>query len=535
MRRIYLVLAAAGLAIGPRAGGIAAENAPLSADLLARYYFAGTVRLGADTNAAQLKMIWNLPASSQFREQVLQKLARTPRQLFQRGSKTPLEERSALFRPLLDDWLRVESFGEIRGQTNQPLEWALALRLEEDRALSWQRSIREVLVAWGVGQATDYAANGAQGWEIKPTESGARYRFVRSGEWCVLGSGQDRWLAFNETLKQTRTKGAHRAQAGADWLTLQVNWPQLAHWRRPWPLACCGPESLPSLELAAASKDDMVRTKAELNFAIAPVWRLEPWQVPTNWIRDPLISFTAVQGIGSWLARQPFIKQWEIIPAPNQFFLWAQSEVPFQSFVAAPIKQVTNVLQGLAARLPAWIRTNSPYQNVGEFLWITNQTRLVWRGLPIIVPYLHPAQEPAGEFLLGGLFPAPLSPNPSPAELYAQFIGRTNLLYYDWEITAERLPQIRLLMQLNELIATTPDDIINAETNRATSYAQPWLTAIGPHLGNTITEIAIASPRHLSLARKSHLGLTGLELAYLARWLDDPRFPLLSRNRVGRK
>src|SRR5439155_6807641 len=114
------------------------------------------------------------------------------------------------------------------------------------------------------------------------------------------------------------------------------------------------------------------------------------------------------------------------------------------------------------------------------------------------------------EFICGGLFPPARSPNPPPPDLLAQFVNRTNLLYYDWEITEGRLSQWYLMSQLIAIIADKPQ--------LATNYAGlPWLQKIGAHLGNTVTEVSVNSPREWSLTRKSHLGLTGVELITLSR------------------
>ena len=43
-------------------------------------------------------------------------------------------------------------------------------------------------------------------------------------------------------------------------------------------------------------------------------------------------------------------------------------------------------------------------------------------------------------------------------------------------------------------------------------------------LGNTITD-ATVDGRELTITRKSHLGLSALEIALLTRWLDNPQFP----------
>jgi hypothetical protein len=48
---------------------------------------------------------------------------------------------------------------------------------------------------------------------------------------------------------------------------------------------------------------------------------------------------------------------------------------------------------------------------------------------------------------------------------------------------------------------------------------------VAPQLGNTVTEIKLDNPKELSIARKSHLGMTGYELTLLTRWMDATNFP----------
>ena len=62
--------------------------------------------------------------------------------LFHSALRTP---HSALVRPLLEDLVQEESYLEIRGGTNQPGELALAVRLDEPRALLWQTNLAAAL------------------------------------------------------------------------------------------------------------------------------------------------------------------------------------------------------------------------------------------------------------------------------------------------------------------------------------------------------------------------------------------------------
>lgn len=49
--------------------------------------------------------------------------------------------------------------------------------------------------------------------------------------------------------------------------------------------------------------------------------------------------------------------------------------------------------------------------------------------------------------------------------------------------------------------------------------------AIGPKLGNTVTEITFKGPNELNVVRKSHLGLNSSELIFLSHWLATKTFP----------
>jgi hypothetical protein len=44
-------------------------------------------------------------------------------------------------------------------------------------------------------------------------------------------------------------------------------------------------------------------------------------------------------------------------------------------------------------------------------------------------------------------------------------------------------------------------------------------------LGNSVTQILSKSAHTLELQRKSHFGLTGFEIALLAKWIHSEAFP----------
>ena len=119
--------------------------------------------------------------------------------------------------------------------------------------------------------------------------------------------------------------------------------------------------------------------------------------------------------------------------------------------------------------------------------------------------------------MFAGVFPNGPKTKPLPPELFTQ-LGQTNLVYYHWEITAERL---KLLPQLSQLaLMVTRHRQLDAQ-----SAAGKWLDRVGPTLGNTVTEVTQTAPNELTFMRKAPGGLTAVELTALANWLEATNFP----------
>jgi hypothetical protein len=646
MRRSYLIFAAACVLAFPGALPVSGEIPGAPPDLLARVHFAGASQLAANPEAATLRSVWTLPESRKLVQETLDKLARAPEALFRTRLDPIPGDRSELCRPFFEDFLSSESFAEIRLRPDKSLEWTLAVRLADERAALWQSNLTALVSLWKVGTVAECKVEELKGWEVVKHHEPNTIRWVRSGSWFVLGLGQNTVPNLVEILREIKQNGHPQGTEREGWLSLQLDCPRLAQAGFPLPHAGFLSGSLPALQLHLGNKADNVRTRLSLHFAEPHTWALEPWRIPAHTFGDPMISFTAIQGFSPWLKNWPFLGRVGINPVPNQLFIWAQPQVQFQTFFVAPVQHVTNVLERMGAVLPSLVASNFFPNKLGEVRVSTNKTDIVWTGLPIIAPFLCAAPEPSGEFLLAGFFPSQLNTNPPPAELLAQISSRTNLLYYDWEITQDRLWQVRILSTWYDLLspgksepppltkngrvepppvagAYTPSDIVDPQSlgdrlrrhsdklsqylwsrfseparqaiqgqngtllaskpmqvvlaeelnaiiqrelvyekqrfeqvslsartqgfigqkvqgeslvqlNRmllAEAYPQqlangPWLVAIGPKLGNTVTELSVASPRELDLVRKSGSGFSSLELVILNRWLDDPRFPL---------
>ena len=170
---------------------------------------------------------------------------------------------------------------------------------------------------------------------------------------------------------------------------------------------------------------------------------------------------------------------------------------------------------------PSLFGTNWQSRGLTQIGWQTNLNEVLWKGLPYITPYLQPTNFQGTEFVMGGLFPPVPRNYPPPAKLLLELDANSNLIYYDWEITQDRLGHWRPFWQITRILR---NQFLPGEQ----SPSEKWLIAIAPKLGNTVTEVTTNSPKEWSLVRKSHVGFTGAELVALARWLESTGFPRFS-------
>jgi hypothetical protein len=246
-------------------------------------------------------------------------------------------------------------------------------------------------------------------------------------------------------------------------------------------------------------------------------WKSEPWQIPTNFIRDPLLDFTVARGIGGVLEGLPLFRDLGLKPAPNQITGWGNHNLPYQFNFAFATRDATNQLKRAQPKVTAELKRLLGTNLLGDLVVGTNVPTMVWSGLPAF-PSVSPMKDGENEFLFAQLSPLPRLKERPPRELFAEFVGQDNLVLYDWEATQHRFPHVRQLYQLGE-IATKRT---LAPTN-ALDIA--WQLAIAPHLADSVTELRAISPTQMALVRKSTLGFTAFELATLSRWTQSANFP----------
>lgn len=484
----------------PKPGSAPAPTGPVF-----RLHFAGLNKIATDPSAAKLNALLNNSEAVASRKQIHDRLALTlPGTLF--GATVANTNTSAILRPLLDELAASKFLFETHDA--QAMSWMLTVFLDAPQRARWSTNLWQAVGAKPV--ALPPMGPGTSAWSAKTTAG--HLLTVASFEDCLMISKS----APNASLPVNPAPGKHPALSTnlvdltADLARLQaaLDLPKAVAW--------------PHFSVSVNAKGDALRSEAILKFVNPTPWKLAAFHLPTNSVRDPLIGFTAIQGFGDWLARLPEFKEWELKSAPNQFFTWARSDVPYNLLAAAPMPDASNTVVRAAPHALHTLGTNVAKAGVGRIAFSTNRTEIGWVGMPILVPFVRPAPERGDDFLLfgsmAGIVPSGPNTNPPPAELLNQFLPRTNLVYYDWEITEAKLAQWVPIVQLTAMLSATP-------SFPAAAAANGWLRSISPKLGNTITEVTALSPTELRAVRRSDLGLTAIELTLLARWLDNPAFP----------
>lgn len=489
-----------------------APQAPPKLETVARIHWLGKKRIAADTNAAALMGIWNMPETQKLEAQTLDKLALAPWGLPREGTNTAAivatNPPSLLFRPLLEDLLQEEFYLEVRGATNLPTELAVAVRVDENRSQLWKTNLSAVL-----NSLTNRPT---------PITSHQAPAFLRAGDWMVVAFSPSTpdtqhstpWI---QELSDRLGKNAEVFPSETTNSCLQLEL-DLQGFSTALGLEWHLPDNSPKVSLAAGLNDGNIRSTGHLDFSKPLQLDLEPWNIPTNLVHSRLDSFTAIRGFKPWFAASKLPALLRMDSAPNQLFLWSQIGFPFQTYVALPLANASNYVSSLTGYLEQNSNDWLAKYGLGEIKRTTNAAKMKWTKIPYIEPFLEAVTTDANEFVLGGFGPFTTTNHPIPAELLAQVLGPTNLLVYDWELSGPRMDDLPYITQITRAA-------VHKAQLPTKGYFFPWFEAIAPKLGNAGMTVNLTAPNQLSFVRKSTIGFSALELHFLADWLESPNFP----------
>ena len=515
--RLALFAALAAMMCGCDKSSQAPTTVPfaLTSQTVAHLHWLGKKQLAADTNSATLMRIWSEPESATLEAQTLDRLSTAPWRLLPHAATTN-SAAAPLLRELLEDCVQQESYLEVRAVTNQPGEFAFAIQLPAGRAAVWQTNLAAVLESLTGIQPVPTE----RGWSLKKHDTPNLIELTRADDWIVIGLGQEKNALLGDFV--ARIHRSHSPQAGSSqslWLDAAVDLRSVVDALK---LNWHPPADFPKISVQSSGDGQSVQARGEMDFQKPLNLPLDPWNLPTNLIRGPVASFTALRGIAPWLGSQKVWQDLQIGAAPNQFFVWAGWGVPMQTLFATPSGDASNRMSQISdsfmAKIDPWLNTNLS----GHLEPATEFQGINWIGMPFLGPYLRSQ----GDFLFGGFFPPGGGKAGLPAEMMFA-LNRTNTVYYDWEITS---PRIEAWFYMGQTLR-----IILHKSQLPDSAAMSWLKANTNSIGNCLTTVTLSRPEQLTFYRRSSgIGLTAFEMHLLADWLESPQFPLGLNTFLGR-
>jgi hypothetical protein len=528
---LVLVLFLAGCQRSPLSHSVSSST-NLSADTIASVHWLGKRQLDLDGDAYFFSRIWSLPETARLQSQTFDRFSTGIWRVLlgeQVGARIP----GAVLRPLLDELMERESYLEIRATPGLAPCFVLATQVSSRYAGIWETNtaIAAGLIC-GVSEIANHSTNG---WTIAGTHNGAfRVSLTWVAGWAVIASGPIQNEMADEIMDRIRSNGVPFVSSGTNfWFEADI---KPAHLLTAYPFLSLAsrksvtndkeptllsffdlhPSSLNQIHLALSGDGGNVITRARLAFTQTNAVELEPWRIPVELLHGPLASLTAMRGVSSCLAHWPVWNRLSPGTAPDQFYLWSLSGTPYQIYLAAPwsAANVASLTGNLLQNGNPWLAAHDYI----SFDRMSNGNGVTWGNLPDIKPFIRSVSTSSDSWLYAGLFPdTNTAALPPPSGLIQDILRRTNLVYYDWEVTGSRLPSTMELAGTVRLIARQPQMPLD-------SPAAIWLRALTLRLGTSATIITRTGPDELTVLRRSTIGLTAVELHLLTGWLESPNF-----------
>ena len=462
--------------------------------------------------------------SVRLAELVVEKLSTVPDRIL--GEQSP--ERRAAAASLLRTLMVEESFGEIRESSGGGYSLALAVRVAPLAAESHLADMLDFVrsLGWEAPRHNRVAAQAE--WTAAPHHASPMLiRAAVVGEWLLLAGGEDAlcplpgWqasLAAGQVPSTLPPDGLLRIEGHATRLLEHLSGVHLS--------------LVGESGLLFRSDGESVLTEGSFSLSEPIDLPLPEWKIPHNIIHDPIVSFSGTRGMDRLIQCLPLSETILSRGVPDQWFSWSRTFARspntfpiFPLYVAWPVDRVEISIADMTKDLPLVL---------GESLLTSGRLRLsahqvrnevaLQMSPPLVQPYLRGVTNGLSGIRVFGLFPLPGQPRPVPEVLLSQLEARENQVIYHWEITQNRIDLVSSLIQ-------TASFLFGKQQMVPGSASLRWLEAVSPRLGeNAITLVSAPGSARLELERKSRVGLTGLELVLLARWIESDAFPWIDRN-----
>jgi hypothetical protein len=491
-----------------------------------QYYFEGAANLTWDKNFLETKEFFSTAPAGHFKDFVLDRLAH----VYWKGLQfDPAGNPTNLLQPMLDDLLQVESAGSFGGRDANQMDFVIAAKLDAQQAALWQKNLEAALR--GKGEPLTEDGFSGQRWNRPGNDS---FWILRARDWTVVGRGEDLVPVRHDYLLNIKQDNRPASVMKESWLSASVDWPLLATWA---PLSHC-PLKLARTIVDVTASGGRMRATAYVSYPDAIPWESEPLRIPRGLVSGPLTSFTMARNLAPYLNSNPALSRLSSNPLASQLYCWALRPMALQSYAAWPVADATNLMLKLKTEAPSVLNPMLEARNHSQLNWLPQKDQLLWDHLPLTGPILGAAHDQSGDFLLAKVFPMDPEFVPASDQLWSQFDGRDDLVYYDWEITGRRLFQWRLLSEIVPVFpssslqeAPRPQKAQAPQNAKQRNAAKPlpislivteaWLASLALPDANTVTEVTRTSPTELTVVRNSQFLFTGLEWVLLSHWLAD--------------
>jgi hypothetical protein len=496
----------------------ASHGAGSSDNVLLQYHFAGATQMARSPHVAAASRIFAMRSTAAYENLVLNRLALATAAYFGFNVDNQLPR---LLGPLLNDLLHVESVGCIGAPQGKSLDFVLAVKLGQTRSLTWQNN----LIGLMHNPGTQLSLEGYAGRQWLASRPGGVW-LVPAGDWLLLGKGEalpDVRSAYLQSIKKTGQPTNALAEKS---FSANIDWPRLTAWK--WLDAC--PLKLGRTQIDITPMAGSLYMSCIISYPESISWQAQPWQIPTKLVREPLISFATGQDVEPFLKSNETIQGLNTDPFRSQFFFWSMGEMPLQSYMAWPDDSPAATVQTLAPQAREAFNPSLKALNGSSLVWDAKGGKLIWTKLPLAAPQLQAAPEKDGHYIVAGLFPSTPGRGAAPEALWDQFIHRTDLIYYDWELTGPRLLELVTATQMLPILQALgigTDAMHETKTpgflpvaDRLTLQEQ-WFSSLVPMLGNTATSAAKTGPAEVTIMRTSPFVFSSLELVLLSHVLTD--------------
>jgi hypothetical protein len=485
------------------ATGLAQENSAKARPLV-EWHFTGTRNLEANKELKAFREVLNQPETAQLRDAGLDGFARHVAARFTHTNPSNADAAViALIRPLLPDLLESESVFELSAKGADSADWALAIRLPSNRVELWNTNLWKLTRSARLNSPGFATIGENHGWMTEGKE-GYHLAVSQNKDWLLIEGGFSPINDHEKIFADFRKKLKKRP--GKEALTAMIDFPQFGQIFSAHRL-----EHAPKMDLTVLPKKGSLRTEATLDYPRDLGIEPKKWNPPIKEILDPLIGFTAIQGIQKELQRSKLLPGLGLEKLPDQLFIWNRASSPFAIWMGADVGNPATVVSNMYNTVVPMANEKLAKSGNGKIVMLTNRTSIHWQGLPIVIPFIEPGTREKS-LLVAGLFPmSEENPQPAPKELFEQ-LNQKNLVYYDWEITGARMSQYRPIWQLSYMLRN--------KVPNSTAISEKWIAATLPKLQNTVTQATLEGDSRLKVVRQSQTGFNALELVLLAHLLD---------------